>query len=207
MVDFKKMAWFQRRHAERYVSERGPDFDQMVGNILASLQQDGLVWPWGKTLQEHVTTVLQEEPKAYTSAKDFIDHFGGFFYWTMEDQNRAKEPLRNPELTKQVYSRLRYLTKTQWTRERISKIINDALSEYCDGDPSRTHESQRNPITKALMQDLRQLIMGSRPGPGVPICMELLGRYNCIARLHLGESGDEQLDLEAGDGRRSSIVM
>lgn len=193
MVDFKKMAWFQRAYAARYVSEKGSNLDRMVKNIVGLLHgKHSLRVPQEKSLQEHVITVLQEEPNAYTSAKDFVDRFSTFFYLTQEEEAKAREPLRNPTLVEQTYSRLQMLTETQWTREDISKVFNNVLDKYFEAIPGHALDSQRDLAKRRLMEDLRQLVMGSKPGPGMPVCMEILGRYICLIRLHLVKDKSDQ---------------
>ncbi|OQE27788.1 hypothetical protein PENSTE_c004G02569 [Penicillium steckii] len=203
VVAFEKLWFLQKAHAQRFAASGGHEFDQMVNNVSALVEEAYLQESFtpvleGRTLNEYVAPLLHADAKSYTTASEFVERNSTFFTMKLDRSpyTPASIPLESsdseptPTIPMQALhtaaAAFTLVPSAHWSVETHRMNITSYDGSESVSLPS---ELENAPIAvdklfkKELYHYLRWALSASAPGPGIPETMAILGRDETVRRL------------------------
>ncbi|KAJ5894600.1 hypothetical protein N7495_006291 [Penicillium taxi] len=190
VVAFEKMWFLQKAHAQRFATNGGPEFEDLVNKVKASVEESHPPTTFApllqnRTLAEYITPLLRADAKSYTTASDFTARNATFFTTELNRETYISTSAAVPiQALHTAAAALSLVPPSHWTEEMHRFNINS----YDGSDAVLLSESDA-PVSanklfkKELYHYLRWALSASAPGPGIPETMTILGRDETVRRL------------------------
>ncbi|KAB8069319.1 glutamyl-tRNA synthetase [Aspergillus leporis] len=228
VVAFEKLWFLQKAHAQRFATNGGPEFEEMVSKVskvveetcpaqeLTPLLQSG-------SLAEYIAPLLRADAKSYTNASEFVQRNSTFFTTTLnrptytpvtstnktQSQPQSAIPMAALHIAAAALS---LVPQSHWTinTHKFNIASYDGASAIIPEEPDAdvygsSEEAVKTRVTadktfkKELYHYLRWALSASAPGPGIPETMVILGRAESLRRLQ--EAREMTKDSSAGPTR------
>ncbi|KAK0507848.1 hypothetical protein JMJ35_009737 [Cladonia borealis] len=202
-----KLFHLQRRYAEKYVSERGKEYDSMIERLEEEAEQylkerpGPPIYP-NSELKARVAAVLRVDAVNYTTPKKFLERNSYFF--CNEPRNKWSTGSNDHQLKDAIgllSSNFKAVTPEQWDEESLKHVFDRIADEILvRGSPEEGSQIDRgNPGLSTVQNFLRWALCGGRPGPRLISTMAILGREVSLQRIEDAASSLEALSVEVKD--------
>ncbi|KAE8166653.1 hypothetical protein BDV40DRAFT_255217 [Aspergillus tamarii] len=209
VVAFEKLWFLQKAHAQRFATNGGSEFEEMVSRVSRTVEETCPSQQLAPVLQsrslaEYLPLLLRADAKSYTNASEFVQRNSTFFTITLNRPpyapaaSSSKSPSQAVPMTAlhTAAAALSLVPEAHWTIETHKFNItsydgaSSILSEESDaGAYGSTEEAEKARVAadktfkKELYHYLRWALSASAPGPGIPETMVILGRAESLRRL------------------------
>ncbi|KAJ5563508.1 hypothetical protein N7535_008672 [Penicillium sp. DV-2018c] len=207
VVAFEKLWFLQKAHAQRFATNGGPEFDEMVKRVSSAVEESGHLNKLemilkGRTLSEYIAPLIRADAKSYTDAKEFVKRNTTFFTTTIDRAPYSPASPSSPSSPRAAA--LTLVPPAHWDVETHRFNIKSYDGSDAVVLPTSESETSIAAITtdkvfkKELYHYLRWALAGSAPGPGIPETMAILGREETLRRIQDAKALTQSLIPFAG---------
>ncbi|KAE8346449.1 hypothetical protein BDV24DRAFT_158682 [Aspergillus arachidicola] len=209
VVAFEKLWFLQKAHAQRFATNGGPEFEEMVSRVSRAVEEtcpSQQLAPilQSRSLAEYLPLLLRADAKSYTNASEFVQRNSTFFTTTLNRPpyapaaSASKSPSQTVPMTAlhTAAAALSLVPEAHWTIEShkfnitsydgASSILPEESDAGAHGSPEEVEKARvaaDKTFKKELYHYLRWALSASAPGPGIPETMVILGRAESLRRL------------------------
>ena len=150
-----------------------------------------IIIPDGRTLRDHVASVLTEDPRAFYPPEEFVEKNVNFFATALQYARPSSNSPDEFGLFDLAMETLGAIPESDWTSSLIKGKVRFFHEELVrrNKPPDNTDTAWPKKMKATVLGQLRHALVGGKPGPGVPITMELLGKHITLARLRDRKAG------------------
>ncbi|OKL57605.1 hypothetical protein UA08_06994 [Talaromyces atroroseus] len=178
IVSPEKMWFLQKAHAKRSVAENGPEFKQLIDDVVEAVGERGNIRD-NISIKDTVTSLLRHDGGHFTTPTQFLERNWSFF---------------SKALTRTPYSLQSKDDLQLGTSESPISVLHTVATtltlvpeSHWNVETHRTNLDSLQYTNKAFKKELysylRWALLAGASGPGAPQTMEILGRNETIRRL------------------------
>ena len=186
IVSFDKLRFLQQQHASQYILQEGEVFQEMVQEVARAIertynQEKIQALLRGRKLEGVVAVMLQAGHKGYTSSSDFVKRSSIYFEPVSSTLDIGKADYYLLQTLSTAATALCLVPNESW----IAAVHRQNVLSLQPDDAIGFTERQLPPgrWKKELYDFLRQVLLGSAPGPSIFEVMEILGKDVCTERI------------------------